>query len=121
MLDSNQNKLIVCKFYLIIHHLHARVQSLTCTTYGKYLRESIIVVPTPKSGILIMTYENTVNIERKNKYTIQFLKDESPLHNLFLQAIWTPPLKMKEMPTPLKKCLITKKSPHSLRGVESTL
>ena len=41
------NKLVVCKFYLIVHRFHARAQSLTCTTYGKYLRGSIMTVLTP--------------------------------------------------------------------------
>ena len=62
MLDSNQIKLGGCSFYLTVHRFHARVQSLTCTTYGKYLWENIMTVPTPKSGILIKRYENTVSI-----------------------------------------------------------
>ena len=57
-----------------------------------------MVVPTPKSGILIKTYESTVNIVQlynlanlrkwKNKYTIQFLKAESILWNLYYIDIW---------------------------------
>ena len=49
MLDSN--KLVICKFYLTLHLFHARPKSLTCTTYGKYLREGIMAVLTPKSVI----------------------------------------------------------------------
>ena len=45
---QNFKKLKLSKFYLTSYHFHATVQSLTCTTYGKYLRESIMVVPTPK-------------------------------------------------------------------------
>ena len=30
------------KFYLAVHQFRARAQSSTCTTYGKYLRESIM-------------------------------------------------------------------------------
>ena len=45
------NKLVVCKFYLTVHRFHVSVQSPTCTTYGKYLQESITAVLTPKSGI----------------------------------------------------------------------
>ena len=51
MLDSNYNKLVVCKFYLTVHRLHARVQNSICTTYGKYLRESKMAMLTLKSGI----------------------------------------------------------------------
>ena len=106
--------LIVCKFFL-----------LTCTTYGKYLCENIMVVPTPKSSFLIKTYESTVNIVQlynlaklkkwKNKYTIQFLKVESPPLPPFTTyfgnlPIWTP-LKMKKMPTPLKKFWEPKRPP----------
>ena len=40
MLDSNWNKLVVCKFYHTAHRFYARVQSSTCTTYDKYLREN---------------------------------------------------------------------------------
>ena len=36
------DKFVVCKFYLIAHCFHARVQSPTCTTYGKYLLENIM-------------------------------------------------------------------------------
>ena len=35
-----------------VHRFHAKIQSLTCTTYGKYLQESITSVLTPKSGIV---------------------------------------------------------------------
>ena len=38
-------------FYLTVHRFLARVQSPTCTTYGKFLLESIMAVLTPKSGI----------------------------------------------------------------------
>ena len=48
------DKLAVCKFYLTAHGFHAGVQSPTCTIYGKYLRESIIAVLTPKSGIYVL-------------------------------------------------------------------
>ena len=113
-------------FYFTIRPFHARVQSLTCTTYSKYLCESIMVVPTPKLGILIKTYESTVNIVQlynldklrkwKNKYTIQFLKVESPPS----QPVLAPPppsphinspLKMKKMPTTLKKNFESQKVP----------
>ena len=40
MLDSNWNKLVVCKFYHTAHRFYARVQSSTCTTYDKYLWEN---------------------------------------------------------------------------------
>ena len=43
--------LVHMKFYLAVHHFHARVQSSPCTTYGKYLLESIMAVLTPKSSI----------------------------------------------------------------------
>ena len=101
------------------------------------MHESIMVVPTPKSGILIKTYERTVNIVQlynlaklrkwKNKYTIQFVKVESPLHNSIWQAppIWTPPLlpfQMKKMPIPLKKIFENQKVPlHSLGGEDTML
>ena len=38
-------------FYVTVHHFLVRVQSPTCTTYGKVLLESIMAVLTPKSGI----------------------------------------------------------------------
>ena len=50
ILDNNWNKL-VCKLYIRAHYFHARVQSPTCTTYGKCLGESIISVLTLRSGI----------------------------------------------------------------------
>ena len=51
MLDSNQNKLVVCKFYLTVHPFLDRVQSSTCTNYCNYLRERMMAVLTPKLGI----------------------------------------------------------------------
>ena len=47
-------KLVVYRFYITVHRFLARVQSLTCTNYGKLLLESIMNVLTPKSGILRM-------------------------------------------------------------------
>ena len=45
------NKLAVCKFYLTVDRFFARVQIPTLTTYEKCLRESIMAVLTPKSGM----------------------------------------------------------------------
>ena len=42
------NKLAAFKFHFTIHRFHARVQSSTCTTCGKYLQEIIMAVLTPK-------------------------------------------------------------------------
>ena len=53
ILDS---KLVVCIFYLTVHCFLARVQSPTCTTYGKYLLESIMAMLTPKSGIWLINH-----------------------------------------------------------------
>ena len=50
MLDS---KLVFCMFYVTVHRFLARVQSPTCTTYEKFLLESIMVVLTPKFGITL--------------------------------------------------------------------
>ena len=50
------NKLVVCKFYLTAHHQLTRVQSQTCTTYGKCLRERIMAVLTRKLGIDLKIY-----------------------------------------------------------------
>ena len=54
------DKFVVCKFYLIVHCFHARVQSPTCTTYGKYLLENVMAVQILKSGIV--WYEFSVNL-----------------------------------------------------------
>ena len=54
------NKLVVCKFYHTVHRFHARVQSPTWTTYGKYLQESIMAVLTPKSGIGIASNSDLI-------------------------------------------------------------
>ena len=85
-----------------------------------------MVAPTPKSGILIKRYESTVNIMQlynlaklrkwKNKYTIQFLEVEFPLHSLF----WKAPPKMKKCQHPLKNFFENQKVyPHSLRGEDT--
>ena len=51
------NKLLVCQFYLTDHSFHIRVQSPISTTCSKYLQESIMAVPTPKSVIkFLLTY-----------------------------------------------------------------
>ena len=50
--NVNSNKLVVSKFHLTVHRFHARVQSSTCTTYGKYLRERIMALLTLTSGIM---------------------------------------------------------------------
>ena len=50
--NLNGNKLVVCKFYLIVHRFLVRVQSSTYTSYGKYLCESVMALLTPKSGII---------------------------------------------------------------------
>ena len=42
MLGNEKNKFAVCKFYHATHHLHAGVQSSTCASNGKYLRESVM-------------------------------------------------------------------------------
>ena len=90
--------------------------------------ESIMVVPTLKFGILIKTYESTVNIVHlynlaklrkwKNKYTIQFLKVESPPSQPILAspALWSrpPPLNEKNSNPPQKK-FWEPKSPPSYR------
>ena len=39
-------------FCLIVHRFLARVQSLTCFTYRKFLQKSTMAVLTPKSGIV---------------------------------------------------------------------
>ena len=51
ILEKKDDKTAVCKFYLAVYRFHARVQTLTCTTYDKYLRENIMAVLTSKSGI----------------------------------------------------------------------
>ena len=43
------NKDVAYMFYLIVDRFLARVQSPTCTTYGKCIRQSIMA---PKSGIM---------------------------------------------------------------------
>ena len=48
---ATEINLFACKFYITVRHFHARVQSSTCTTYGKCLGESIMPVLTPKSDI----------------------------------------------------------------------
>ena len=53
MLDS---KLVFCMFYVTVHRFLARVQSPTCTTYEKFLLESIMVVLTPKFGIMLSEF-----------------------------------------------------------------
>ena len=84
-----------------------------------------MVVPTPKSDILIKTYESAVNIVQlyniaklrkwKKKYTIQFLKAESPPSQPILTSPpdMDSPLKMKKMPTPLKKFFKNQKVPST--------
>ena len=47
-LDS---ELVVLMVYLTVYHFLARVQSPTCTTYGKFLLKTIMVVLTLKSSI----------------------------------------------------------------------
>ena len=54
------SKLVVWKFYLTIRRFHASVQRPTCTTYGKYRRESIMAVLTPKSGIVNNTQDEKI-------------------------------------------------------------
>ena len=51
ILEKKEDKLAVYKFYLAVYRFYARVQTLTCTTYDKYLRENIMAVLTLKSGI----------------------------------------------------------------------
>ena len=46
--------LLTSKAYYAVHRCHITVQSLTCITYGKYMREGIMTVLTPKSGIVNM-------------------------------------------------------------------
>ena len=89
------------------------------------------VIPTDentstKSDIPIKTYKSTVNILQlynlaklrkwKNKYTIQFLKVESPFTTYFGKAFppygLPPTLKMKKMPIPSKKDSENQKVPH---------
>ena len=41
-------------FCLTVHRFLARVQWPTCTTYGKFLLESIMAMLIPKSGILVI-------------------------------------------------------------------
>ena len=43
-------KPVVCMFYLTTHRFLSGVQSQACTTYGKCLLESIMVVITPEIG-----------------------------------------------------------------------
>ena len=50
ILGNNYNKLVVCKFYHAVYHFRGRVRSSTCTTYSKYLRNSIITVLTPNNN-----------------------------------------------------------------------
>ena len=47
---------------LTVNRFHARVQSSTCTNYGKYLCESIMAVLTPKSGIRISWIISNIQI-----------------------------------------------------------
>ena len=54
------SKLVVRKFCLTICRFHASVQSPTCTTYGKYRRESIMAVLTPKSSIVNNTQDEKI-------------------------------------------------------------
>ena len=41
------------QLYLTAYRFYPRVQSSTCTTYGKHLRESIMAVITAKSGVYL--------------------------------------------------------------------
>ena len=52
------NKL-VCKYYLTVHCFYAGVQSPTCATCGKYLREGIMATVTPKLGIDVKGTESS--------------------------------------------------------------
>ena len=65
----NYNKLAVFKLYLTVHRCQARVQSLTCTTYGKNLRENIIAVLIPK---LVILFPETNN-KKANSYSVFIL------------------------------------------------
>ena len=68
-------------FYLTVHRFLARVQSPTCTIYGKFLLESIMAVLTPKSGIDWFLYDGE-HWSLKGKKTVANIHPEAHLKSI---------------------------------------
>ena len=79
---------------------------------------SYMTIKTHESTVSIIQLYNLVKLKKwKHKYTIQFFKVESPLHN----QLWQVSLKRKKLQPPSKNLLRTKKPPHHIVGGEDTL
>ena len=75
-------------FYLTVHHSLARVQSPTCTTYRKFLLESIMAMLTPKLGIpsySIARVDQPFNSKRGGVWA--YCKNLSPLKLLEIKYL----------------------------------
>ena len=101
------------------HHSQSIRKILYISIFGH-----IQILGTLCSYTVIQTYESKVSImqlynlakfsKRKNKYKIQFIKNEFPFHNLFWQvSTYDLPPKMTKTSTPSKNVLGTEKPTHS--------
>ena len=106
MSKSHHSQSIRKNFVYILIFGHIQILGTLC---------SYTVIQTYESKVSIMQLYNLAKFsKRKNKYKIQFIKNEFPFHNLFWQvSTYDLSPKMPKTSTPSKNVLGTKKPTHS--------
>ena len=112
MSKSHHSQSIRKNFVYLLIFGHIQILGTLC---------SYKVIQTYESKVSIMQLYNLAKFsKRKNKYKIQFIKNEFPFHNLFWQvSTYDLPPKMTKTSTP-SKMFWEPKSPPIVQGGEDT-